>query len=1511
MTGTLLLQDKLNVAWQPRPFSGKVYKAALPQGLTCAEIVAQVPDLDHMHFLAAGKLCVNGEIIPREMWAYVRPKSREDIVVTLHMPLYGGGGGGGGKDTLRIVAAIALVVVTAVLTPFLTPIVGAFAATLITAAVSVGGALLLGAFVKPPAAAIEEQTTEEETGAVAGLHGNVLKRGAPIPRVVGTHRVFPSFLTQPLIDLDGYDEVAEAIYGLAGPHRMRDIKFGDVLADLIDPDQLSYQFYELGDEDNGVDGDVQIMLHLNGEQDSVTFTDSSFSERTYTATGAVFIDKRAGYLGLSAAYFGGSGSFLSTTSVPDFAPGEGEFQIDFWFEYDSVAGEQARLCGQTDAGLTAAGSAFMIEKTSGDVIRAQVSNGTTFTLITTTSIVNQGRHHYCLIRVGDVLRAFIDGIQQGGDIAFTGTIPGSSAPFCIGARSTAGTLSWTGWIDEFSYTVGKTWVTEDFDLRQTEYRPTEPTLITRYGKTGQPNITLARHRLLDDSATQGTRDKVSNQTTPQRSTPQAQSVVVRGPGLEEIWVTLGFQGLFYRDNDSDEDWFNAIPFRVRVRALGSTEWFNMPEIHVHDRRTTPFSRMVVFRWDSTSELSAGISLTEPALRKGWRAAYYTVPVQTVTPAGIGGWQADAHFFGSGDTYLTQENFATSGLRNIRMTTERVEFFLDGLVDKGPLEIEVRRGQIYVADQFVYSTYNYDSSPPADALSSGIYDFFGWATLASVGEVILLKASNASDEVTISRTSAVWNQPAVAKKGVFSTVYVRATGRTLEALSVLGSGLVADWDGESWTGLHATSNPAPHYRDVLVGDLNDNRIPESIVNDEVLLEWRQRCFDLDFQCNAIFAGEGVDRVLEVIAACGYARPRQSELWDIAQDRDFRSISPVQMFTPRNMNKFRWEKAFIRHRPDGLRVRYNEESDSYVEHTIVVPRLGIASADAGRLEEIRYDGITSLEQAVFRAVYDQQQVIDRFTFYYGEVDAEMLVCRKGDLVLVQHDTLEQFAGFSRVFEVERSGDTVSVIRLDGSVSPVDSFFLTTPSFFMEPTDFFSDNVGVGVRLKDGTFIAFEAAVEDDGFTLVPASEVTIAADQLERECLVTTGRLLRENRRMLVFDIRPRANLTAELAFIDEAPQLWQFPEPEEVEEAFMRNKVINGDMRLDQRGLGAVHTLTDQVPQYTLDRWSAFNGDSVGSTVRFNIQQLSSDPPDNFSHYMRATVTNALTPLPTGDRYAFYMTFVDSDLAELNWERSTGRQTSLSFVIRSSVAGTYSGRLFGVQSGATYVFTYTIPVVDTWIRRIITIPAPPTDPLFFNGEIGVEQEAFRIEWSLGLGEGFKTASVNEWLESIGATTRGATGDTDLVSTTGATLDITGVQFEVGGATQFEWLPLSIQQEQAYRYFQAFRQPLGTGVSAHLGNGFAASTTLARIGMHLPVPLRKVPPIITVSDGTHFKLAHQATSTVTTAISVGSPDESNPHAVEFFATVAAGLTAGDGVILQTDDVDAELFIDAEIP
>jgi hypothetical protein len=114
-------QHVVPVVWAQRPFVGPYRRREFDVALrapTIAEIVASIPPNELPRcFAELGEARINGEVISPGVWHLVRPRHRPgfDTVVSLHLPLTGPGGGGssggGGKNTLALVASIAVLLV--------------------------------------------------------------------------------------------------------------------------------------------------------------------------------------------------------------------------------------------------------------------------------------------------------------------------------------------------------------------------------------------------------------------------------------------------------------------------------------------------------------------------------------------------------------------------------------------------------------------------------------------------------------------------------------------------------------------------------------------------------------------------------------------------------------------------------------------------------------------------------------------------------------------------------------------------------------------------------------------------------------------------------------------------------------------------------------------------------------------------------------------------------------------------------------------------------------------------------------------------------------------------------------------------------------------------------------------------------------------------------------------------------------------------------------------------------
>ncbi|CAB4155083.1 hypothetical protein UFOVP653_70 [uncultured Caudovirales phage] len=237
---------------------------------------------------------------------------------------------------------------------------------------------------------------------------------------------------------------------------------------------------------------------------------------------------------------------------------------------------------------------------------------------------------------------------------------------------------------------------------------------------------------------------------------------------------------------------------------------------------------------------------------------------------------------------------------------------------------------------------------------------------------------------------------------------------------------------------------------------------------------------------------------------------------------------------------------------------------------------------------------------------------------------------------------------------------------------------------------------------------------------------------------------------------------------------------------MRNRIINGDMRIDQRKAGGAYTINSTGYTYTLDRWSGYGKTSAGV---FTVQQ-SSTAPNRFTKSALITVTTAATPSGT-DLYGFRQVIEGFNFSDIGWGTADAQPVTISFYARSSVTGTFGGALFSNSSADAYLFSYSLPTANTWTYISVTVPARTT------GTWPTDNTGCVNLW-FGLGSG-TTGTANAWNATTTALQPAST--VNLISTLNATFYATGVQIEIGNAaTPFERRSFFQELQLCQRYYE---------------------------------------------------------------------------------------------------------------
>jgi hypothetical protein len=347
----------------------------------------------------------------------------------------------------------------------------------------------------------------------------------------------------------------------------------------------------------------------------------------------------------------------------------------------------------------------------------------------------------------------------------------------------------------------------------------------------------------------------------------------------------------------------------------------------------------------------------------------------------------------------------------------------------------------------------------------------------------------------------------------------------------------------------------------------------------------------------------------------------------------------------------------------------------------------------------------------------------------------------------------------------------------------------------------------------------------------------------------------------------------------------------------RNLIINGDMRISQRGTSFTGLTTSNTK--TLDRFQTENGTSA----TYKVEQVA-DAPSGFTYSLKSTVTTADTSFGGTDFMQIRYSVEGYDFTASGFGTSDAEHLTLSFYVKCSKAGTFSAEFTNSAQNRHCAAQFTVDVANTWQRVYATIP-PCTDGTWLstNGA-GLE---IRIGYSR-YGATYEAANtsdvVGKWRSVSTFNDAFPVNSINLAETVNATFQITGVQLELGKvATPFEHRSYGEELALCQRYFETVKDNKDMICVATSFSDQAAYGSI-----DYKVEKRATPTITFVGGASNYRYRTEGNNRTLTSIGVSSVNDQN-----FRIDIGVGVgntTSGYSGWLSENTGATGMHIDAEL-
>jgi hypothetical protein len=286
---------------------------------------------------------------------------------------------------------------------------------------------------------------------------------------------------------------------------------------------------------------------------------------------------------------------------------------------------------------------------------------------------------------------------------------------------------------------------------------------------------------------------------------------------------------------------------------------------------------------------------------------------------------------------------------------------------------------------------------------------------------------------------------------------------------------------------------------------------------------------------------------------------------------------------------------------------------------------------------------------------------------------------------------------------------------------------------------------------------------------------------------------------------------------------------------VRNRIINGDMALDQRNGNNMVSLG--ATPFAIDRWRISAGG--GPVGKGNVGRVVLGYLAPFPYGLQCVTTTAYPSPASGETAGFSQTIEHINFQDALFGTANAQPILVEFWVGASIAGNYGLSLCsGAAPYRSYVTIFTVPQANVWTKIKFTVPGDTGGTTW--SPVANAASLF-LRFALCTGSSFMTSVLNQWQDG-NFTSSGVA--VNVLGTNGAYINITGVAIMVGAGSYAEpnFKSFADNVLDCQRYYQS---------GGLLGQFYQAATAPAWVSTSLR-PLMRAAPTMTLTSNSNANI-----------------------------------------------------------